>query len=834
MQIERAVAGGKVTRRPTQPEALAKAAAAALLEGDAHSALQLADCRLGHRGAGIQARTLLVRAGALQRLGEGQLADQAIDRARRIEPLDINVLALALDDVRPDRALPAARALLAMEACPFALRRRALSVLLAVVPIVADLHRRQDWLYGWVYWRPGAPLHVRLCGQDRSSVVRLQTDPRHPLSTDAHVARLSLDLTEAGLTHLELVAAPTETPSLTLGPFVAWAGRQASGPESAAPPSRAALVIVPVYDDADATNACLEHLLAQQDAPFPWRALIVNDASPREAVRAVLDAYRHEPRFEVLTNPYNLGFSASINQALRRRAPGEDVLLLNADAFLPAGALERLSVAAWSAEDIGTVTPLSNNGEQCSVPIKNQENPISAPEEIIPMDVAAFKACGHNVVDMPNGVGYCLYIKHNVVDQVGFLSDDFGRGYYEDVDYCLRVRRSGYRNVCAVGIIVGHLGSRSFQTEKNDLVHRNLKLLEARYPGYRLEFAAFLERDSLSRWRRAIARAMPAPSADVLLVADEDAVLHLLEARARHLRALGLSAVILIVSASHALARLRPAGSTTAEGVDFDLAEDASALRAYLAAMSLTRIEAASEVVDAPALSALFTTLDVSIDLLVLDARPAFRRLIESRRARVAGAGQAKDPPDQLALTVAGVPAPRLRALNTLTFRYGAGEAGSWLRVPREAEGDGTATFRPGGDRPAVLMPLWTGGAQKLTRQLAEEFRRRALPPLLLLAPLMASAPLLRMGNVVPIPYQDATELDQALRLHAVKAVIFPYRSMLPEPEHDIVLRHGTACAFFDFSGRFYSGRQRDCRLPTSWSDGLCATRVAVWFEKLL
>ncbi len=84
---------------------------------------------------------------------------------------------------------------------------------------------------------------------------------------------------------------------------------------------------------------------------------------------------------------------------------------------------------------------------------------------------------------------------------VGLLSEAYFRGYFEDVDYCLRAREIGFRNVCATGVYVGHAGNRSFENEKRRLVVRNLAMLNKRFPGYERDCSAFVEADPLSSTR---------------------------------------------------------------------------------------------------------------------------------------------------------------------------------------------------------------------------------------------------------------------------------------------------------------------------------------------
>jgi GT2 family glycosyltransferase len=56
-----------------------------------------------------------------------------------------------------------------------------------------------------------------------------------------------------------------------------------------------------------------------------------------------------------------------------------------------------------------------------------------------------------------------MYVPRKVIDEVGLLSEDYGLGYFEDDDYCFRVRDAGYRTIWAKDIYVHHFGSVSFE-----------------------------------------------------------------------------------------------------------------------------------------------------------------------------------------------------------------------------------------------------------------------------------------------------------------------------------------------------------------------------------
>ncbi|MBM4131378.1 tetratricopeptide repeat protein, partial [bacterium] len=59
-------------------------------------------------------------------------------------------------------------------------------------------------------------------------------------------------------------------------------------------------------------------------------------------------------------------------------------------------------------------------------------------------------------------VGFCLLVRRGVLERLGGLDEIFGRGNYEDTDYCLRAFLAGYRTVLAKDCFIHHVGSASF------------------------------------------------------------------------------------------------------------------------------------------------------------------------------------------------------------------------------------------------------------------------------------------------------------------------------------------------------------------------------------
>ncbi|MEO0379411.1 MAG: glycosyltransferase, partial [Pseudomonadota bacterium] len=248
------------------------------------------------------------------------------------------------------------------------------------------------------------------------------------------------------------------------------AGSPLFGPHTLALPKAApedtdiVRVILPVYDGLDDLRACINAL---QAAPCktPFTLILVLDCPPDPAITAFVQQLAARDGITVIENRENLGFTASVNQGLRRSG-GADVVLLNSDTVVSAGWLDRLSAAAHSAPDIGTVTPLSNNGEITSYPVRSAQNPLPPGVTAAELDALAAEVNQGVTVDLPTGVGFCLFVKADCLAAVGLLdAHRFGKGYGEETDFCLRALRAGWRSVCAADVFVAHVSSVSFGAE---------------------------------------------------------------------------------------------------------------------------------------------------------------------------------------------------------------------------------------------------------------------------------------------------------------------------------------------------------------------------------
>jgi GT2 family glycosyltransferase len=604
--------------------ALERLAAKALAENHSERALLLSDrrCRIDPPP---QPHCYLLRAEACFRLGYKSYGLDDLEQVLGTKPDDIEANRRMLAWSKGNRQLAAARALIKTEHNTDILRQ-AITVLSQDDDMPhASINGFDQTIEGWVTWSQGSVAEVTIRSENEVISSLIEPDPFHALGSERNRAA-SFVLArprshEPQLASISIGGRIFQTLRLPGNEPLPRIATQDFEP-SLEPPGLT--IIVPVYADYKATRSCIESLIKATKNSPERSIVLVNDATPETKIKSYLDGIACQPGVTLLTNKLNLGFVGSINRALHQ-VPCGDVILLNSDTVVPPGFCDRLKAAAESADDIGTVNPLSNNGEFSSFPRPNQINDLGTLREIIALDRVAAQANENLVVDLPSGIGFCLYIKRSCLETVGFLSEKYQRGYLEDVDFCLRARAAGFRSVCAASVYVGHVGSRSFRSEKQALVVHNLEVLDLRFPAYRNECLGFESADPLKPARAAIERRLPYHGRQPrLIVSGESTISEVAKRRADDLVSQGKHCMLLVICSARSgpLAVLNDAAGGVPQNLTLDLSQPAELefLDDFLRRAGIEAIELVDPASVPPCLMDLLFDGRVPYEVLIADA----------------------------------------------------------------------------------------------------------------------------------------------------------------------------------------------------------------------
>jgi N-acetylglucosaminyl-diphospho-decaprenol L-rhamnosyltransferase len=228
------------------------------------------------------------------------------------------------------------------------------------------------------------------------------------------------------------------------------------------------IVIVSFNARAD-LDRCLTSL---RDAP-PSRAheiIVVDNASSDGSAEAA----RQHANVRVIQAGANAGFAAGNNLGIRA-STGTNLLLLNSDTIVPAGAIDGLLEELDRHDDVAAVGPRIVDGSgRAELSFGRMVGPLAQLQQlrIAKGDVDAFTRRER----YPDWVtGACLLVRRADAEAAGLLDERYFM-YMEDVDFCAAIRARGRRVLFAPRIQITHLRGRSSvsRSAASGLYHRNL------------------------------------------------------------------------------------------------------------------------------------------------------------------------------------------------------------------------------------------------------------------------------------------------------------------------------------------------------------------------
>lgn len=263
-------------------------------------------------------------------------------------------------------------------------------------------------------------------------------------------------------------------------------------------------IIIPIYNAYEDTKKCIESVLKYSTKNF--ELILINDSSTDKRIETLLNSFKNK-NIKIYNNKNNLGFVKSVNVGLKNS--NNDVIILNSDTIVTPRWLEKLTISAYSDKKIATVTPFSNNAGAFSVPKMNEKNIIPKHLGINGIANLVEKVSNHDYMRVPTGNGFCIYIKREIINSIGYFDDvTFERGYGEENDFCMRAKSEGWENIIDDSTYIFHNETASFGSEKTKLINKNSKLLIKKHPFYTNEVKKFITSKKLNKMQKNISNAL--------------------------------------------------------------------------------------------------------------------------------------------------------------------------------------------------------------------------------------------------------------------------------------------------------------------------------------
>ena len=203
-------------------------------------------------------------------------------------------------------------------------------------------------------------------------------------------------------------------------------------------------VIIPSYESLTDLSECIESVLSVSSSEMV--DIIVVDNASAEPVTNYIKQKTSEGVIKSICNSFNYGFTYAVNQGISIADPTSDLILLNNDSIVTAGAIEALQGAAYQLPDCGLVVPQQilpggTKTIQDHVPYANPEFACDVNISAHHLNIASPALFNNGeVVELTFAPFFCVYIPRHVYEKVGLLDAQYGRHYRSDRIYCDSVR----------------------------------------------------------------------------------------------------------------------------------------------------------------------------------------------------------------------------------------------------------------------------------------------------------------------------------------------------------------------------------------------------------
>lgn len=230
-------------------------------------------------------------------------------------------------------------------------------------------------------------------------------------------------------------------------------------------------IIIPVYQRFDLLTQCIESIPAACD-DVPYRVYIFDNGSPEEAANAFYSKI-DDRNIKIIRNKENIGFPRACNQAFNRGF-SQLVFFLNSDVILFPKSVRYMAREMEESPSIGVIGMKLIFPEVTDLPQIGGQRPSGKVQHVgletnIRADVyhqfLGWSPDNSKVLAVRNvyGVtGAAMLTTRSLFNRAGKFQEIYGMGTYEDMDYCLTVRKMGYNIiVCQDAVGIHYTGATS-------------------------------------------------------------------------------------------------------------------------------------------------------------------------------------------------------------------------------------------------------------------------------------------------------------------------------------------------------------------------------------
>ncbi len=204
--------------------------------------------------------------------------------------------------------------------------------------------------------------------------------------------------------------------------------------------------IIASFNNKDILTPCFESI-AKNVKKGVYEIIVSDNGSTDNSVSFIKESY---PEIKIIENEKNLGFAAAINKGINR-SKGKYIVLMNTDTELTPTALDKISKYMDENLAVGIC-----GGELIGPDGKPQNSAAAFPgiatelfnksllKLLFPKKYPGKVSEMNDPIDVDSVIGALMVVRKSAIDKIGPIDDSYFF-YMEETDWCLRMKRGGYR-----------------------------------------------------------------------------------------------------------------------------------------------------------------------------------------------------------------------------------------------------------------------------------------------------------------------------------------------------------------------------------------------------
>ncbi|WFD11394.1 glycosyltransferase [Tepidibacter hydrothermalis] len=239
-------------------------------------------------------------------------------------------------------------------------------------------------------------------------------------------------------------------------------------------------VVIVTFNNLNYTRECIQSIFEKTAYPN-YEIIIIDNNSQDNTPIYLKELEKQHSNITIVLNEQNYGFAKGNNVGIKK-AKGDYIILLNNDTVVTRGWITAFIKHLEKDDKLGLVGPVTNyagNEAMINVSYRNMKE----------MDRFAQRYTLANFNKLYNDINmlimFCVAMKKELINEVGYLDEHFRIGMFEDDDFSYRVKNAGYKIAYVKDIFIHHYGSASFKKLGRqkfiELFNENKKIFEKKW-----------------------------------------------------------------------------------------------------------------------------------------------------------------------------------------------------------------------------------------------------------------------------------------------------------------------------------------------------------------